>query len=78
MTENEHIQKALDTLTELCDAQPPMNGVEEQRQHDRRAAAEEILRHYREQALTDPNRGVVVTVKMEGHVPVRPVERAGS
>lgn len=77
MTETEHVQKALDTLAELCDSQP-QDGVEADRTYARRAAAEEILRHYREKAMTDPNRGVVVVVKMEGHVPVRPVERAKS
>ena len=70
-TREERIEKALDTLAELCDVQNPTDD-----QYGRRGAAEEILRHYREKDMTDPERGVVIRVYMEGHVPVRPVERA--
>ena len=69
-TRKERIEKALDTLAELCDVQNPTDD-----QYGRRGAAEEILRHYREKDMTDPERGVVVRVYMEGHVPVRPIER---
>lgn len=71
MTEDEHVQKALDTLAELCDPTP--EGITE-RQYDRKSAAEEILRHYRESRAF--REGIRVIVTMEGHVPVRPVERA--
>lgn len=74
-TREERIEKALDTLAELCDPAP--NGLTD-RQYERKSAAEEILRHYREQDMTNPDRGVVVRVYMEGHVPVRPVERAAT
>lgn len=65
---DERVEKALDTLAELCDVQNPSDD-----QYGRRGAAEEILRHYREEDLRE--KGITVTVKMEGHVPVRPVER---
>lgn len=75
MTETERIEKALDTLAELCDKSGD-DGVTRDEDYTRKSAAEEILRHYRERSMTDPERGVVINVRMQGHVPVRPVDRA--
>lgn len=69
-TREERIEKALDTLAELCDVKNPTDD-----QYGRRGAAEEILRHYREEDLRE--KGVNVNLRIEGHVPVRPVTRAG-
>lgn len=60
------IEKALDTLAELCDiSEEDCND----RTYNRRAAAEEILRHYRE---TEVFKNLVITVNHTGAVPVRP------
>ncbi len=73
MTEEEHVQEALDTLAELC--KPIPNGAEDPDKHyTRKSAAEEILRHYREKNALE--KGINVNLKIEGHVPVRPLERA--
>jgi hypothetical protein len=71
MTENEHIQKALDTLAELCAPAPEEDTTD--RQYHRRGAAEEILRHYRETRAF--REGIRLIVSIDGHVPVRPVEK---
>lgn len=63
-TKDDRIEKALDTLAELCDAT-------DNEQYGRRSAAEEILRHYRE---TEMVKNIVITVN--GAVPVRPMTRA--
>lgn len=67
-TKDDRIEKALDTLAEICD----MREEERDSTYGRRAAAEEILRHYREEQMF--TKGIIV--RIEGHVPVRPVERA--
>lgn len=72
MNKEARVEKALDTLAEICDMDFK-NREARDGQYERRAAAEEILRHYRETELL---KNLVITVKMEGHVPVRPVERA--
>lgn len=63
-TKDDRIEKALDTLAELC-------GDTGNEQYGRRSAAEEILRHYRE---TEMVKNIVITVN--GAVPVRPMTRA--
>lgn len=69
-TDDERVQKSLDTLTDLMGMPSDELG---DREYDKRAAAEEILRHYREQRAF--KEGIKVIVEMSGHVPVRPVER---
>jgi hypothetical protein len=71
MTKDEHIQKALDTLAELCDV---TREQADDSVYQRRSAAEEILRHYREGRMFEE--GVTVNLHIDGHVPVRPVQKA--
>lgn len=79
MTKDERIEKALDTLAELCEAAPKFQGdaVYEQREayYGRRAAAEEILRHYREADLLKTLKHVRVDLTVNGAIPVRPMVR---
>lgn len=65
----QRIEKALDTLTELCDT--PEDAVRDS-DYTRKSAAEEILRHYREERLM---KNLVVTLNVNGAVPVRPMTR---
>lgn len=67
-TDQERIDTALDVLVGICkmsaDEIADSNNLYEQR-----AAAEEILRHYREARVFKDG----ITVRIEGHVPVRPM-----
>ena len=72
MNQEEYIEKALNTLAELCDLS---EGRVDDSTYQRRSAAEEILRHYREDRVFAE--GITVNVRMDGHVPVRPVMKAG-
>jgi len=63
LTREQRIEKALDTLAELCDVQNPNDD-----QYGRRSAAEEILRHYREEDMRE--KGINVNLTVNGAVPV--------
>lgn len=65
--DQERIDKALDTLAEICDL--PEEDCND-RTYQRRGAAEEILRHYRENEMV---KNIHITVN--GAVPVRPMTR---
>jgi hypothetical protein len=67
--QEEHVQKALDTLAELCDQKDSDEG------YGRRNAAEEILRHYREVELTERLKDIVITLNVNGAIPVRQMTR---
>lgn len=72
MNKDQAIQKAIGTLAELCDDKE--NGSYDTPSSARRQAAEEILRHYREDALVDRLKHIEVTIN--GAVPVRPMTRS--
>jgi hypothetical protein len=78
-TEVEHVQKALDTLMELCDPAIPNVGEDkydvQARVSDRRNAATEILAHYRDERFREQLKEVTVTLNVNGAIPVRPMTR---
>lgn len=69
-TKSARIEAALDTLAAICalsdEEISSMNNI-----YEKRSAAEEILRHYREAEMV---RNITITVN--GAVPVRPMTRA--
>lgn len=77
-TRDEAIQKAIDTLSELCDP-APLPGSEDdkyearERIDTRRRSAEQILDHYREQDTIQTLKHIEITIN--GAVPVRPMVR---
>lgn len=74
-TKEERIEQALDVLAEIMREENPSD-----RQYERRAAAEEVLRHYREGDLVRSIKedGLTVNLRVDGHIPVRPKVRTGT
>jgi len=80
MTQEEHLQKALDTLAELCDTPAMPDDTDTRYSYvealgNRRRAAEEILSHYRDENTIKAFKEVVVTLNVNGAIPVRPMTR---
>lgn len=80
-TRDEAIQKAIDTLAELCD---PVPYIEEEsdryevreRTDTRRRSAEQILDHYREQDTMQALKTLAIELTINGAIPVRPMTKA--
>lgn len=67
----ERIETALSVLTDIA-----QNGVgEDEDAYTRRSAAEEILRHYREERVFSSVLRDGLTININGAVPVRPMTR---
>lgn len=74
MTDQQRIDEALDCLREIMNHDGPL----EDRQYERRAAAEEVLRHFREGELLREIKanGLKISVVTDSPIPVRPMTRA--
>lgn len=71
-----HIANALDTLSEIC-KMTQADLENNPSTYERRASAEEILRHFREGDLVRDIKQNGITINISGAVPVRPKTTAG-
>lgn len=72
-TKDEAVQKAIDTLAELCD----VTEADERDIHfSRRQSATSILDHYRETEFAETLKHIAIDLTVNGAFPVRPMTRA--
>lgn len=73
-TSEERIESALDVLKDICEM--PYEQLQEAKYYEKRAAAEEILRHYREERVFRKLLEDGITLHINGALPVRPMTRS--
>lgn len=81
MNEQDRVEKALNTLAEMCDAPPidpnhDMYGARLEQRNQRIRAAEEILSHHREESFSRTLKEIAITLNVNGAIPVRPMTRS--